>query len=163
MAEFPDRLFLGLFFCQIDTRLDEDAGTCFQVLQKLVRLAAADSADVRIFSAELIQQVENFVVGQSLDSAPTHLVGEVFELGDGLIFFNGLVEPRIPVEQHGDRFGIELGSAIGEFADLAFHQGQRRQQHGIAGKPLDAVAGVQGIEQFLNTFGFFREQADVAR
>ena len=100
----------------------------------------ANGTNVWILGAHFLQQVENFVVGQPLDPAPAHLVGEVSELRNGFLFFNGLVESRIPVEQHGDCFGVELGPAVGEFSDLALHQGQGRQQHGIAGEAFYAVA-----------------------
>ena len=127
VAEFPNRLFVSLVFLPNATGLDEDAGTFFQVLEKLAWFSATNCANCRILVAKIVQQFENLVVGQLLHTASTHFVGEVFELGYGFIFFNDLVASRIPVEQHGDGFGVELGTTIGEFADLAFHQGKRRQ------------------------------------
>ena len=63
-------------------------------------------------------------MAQPLDAAPAHLEGQVFQLGNGLILVNGLVVSWIPVEQHRDGFGVELGPAGGQLADLAFYQGQ---------------------------------------
>jgi hypothetical protein len=46
-----------------------------------VSLTALDGADVRILDSELVQEVEDFIVSETLHAPPTHLVGKVFELG----------------------------------------------------------------------------------
>src|SRR3990167_7439901 len=91
-----------------------------------------------------------------LNTLPAHLVSQVFELRDGLVFFDGLVMSWIPVQQDRDCFSVELGSSVWKLADLAFHHGKRGQQHRIARKSLDAVAGMQGFKQFLSSLFFLR-------
>src|SRR2546426_8628667 len=80
MAKLPNRLLLFRVPLPDTAGLDENAGAFLQVFQKCVSLSALDGTNVWILGAELVQEVENFVIGESLHTAPTHLVGKVFEL-----------------------------------------------------------------------------------
>ena len=58
----------------------------------------AYGADIGIVAAELVQQVQQLIASQALDTAATHLVGQVAQLRQGFLFINRRVVTWIPIK-----------------------------------------------------------------
>ncbi len=151
VEKLPDCLSLPLFRRPVTTGLDENAGTGLQQFKKAFGLALPECANVRSRASLSSSSVSNSSSRKPLHALSAHRLGYILELRDCLRFLDRFVL-RVEVQQQRHRFLIELRPAARKFADLALHERERRQQHGVAGELTNPAAGFERFQQVLCFF-----------